>query len=184
MKAIGGAFLAAVLIQPVVFALLTGVLLVISLLGGATTQSGDLGRVASQLLPIGAYVVVVAAAFVALLGIPLFTVLRRTRKLSWGSISVAGFLAAALPYTIFAFPLFRDHTGFSYGANWHGAYAQFVTNGVYTIYGWLNYIEEIIRFGIQGLAGGTMFYAVWLRLHEPQQGVPANRPRAARSAGG
>lgn len=174
MKAIGAAFLAAVLVQPIVFALLTALLLFISLAGGATMQSDDWARLGPQLPFISFFVVVVAAAFVALLGLPLFALLRRRGKLGWRSICAAGFLAAAIPYAVFAFPLLRDNTGYSAGANWHGTYVQFVTDGVYTIYGWLNYLEEIVRFGIQGLAGGAVFYAVWLKLHEPQQGVPAD----------
>jgi hypothetical protein len=93
MKAIGGAFLAAVLVQPVVLALLTGLLLIISLLGGATLPPGALGRLCSDFLPISLYVVLVATAFVALFGIPLFTLLMRIKKLHWTSISIAGFLA-------------------------------------------------------------------------------------------
>jgi hypothetical protein len=181
MKAVGGAFLAAVLIQPLVFGLLTSVLLAISLLGGASMAPGDLERMGLALFPISLYVVVVAGAVVALLGIPTFVMLRRTNSLGWHSILTAGFLAAALPYAIIAFPLWRDNTGFSYGANWHGTSVQFVSDGVYTIYGWLNYIEEIVRFGIHGLAGAAMFYLVWLRLHEPQPGVPADGPRPAAS---
>ncbi len=174
MKAIALASLAAVLVQPLVFALITAALLTISLLGGAMMNNGDLPRLFLQLGPISIYVDVVATAFVVVVGIPLFLVLKRMGKLRWRSILSAGFLAAAIPFAVIGFPLLRDSSGFSYGANWHGTYVQFVENGVYTMYGWLNYLEEIVRFGIHGLAGAAAFYLVWLRLHEPQQGVPAD----------
>ena len=44
MKAIALASLAAVLVQPLVFALVAAVLLTISLLGGAMMNDGDLPR--------------------------------------------------------------------------------------------------------------------------------------------
>ena len=117
---------------------------------------------------------VVAAAFVFVVGIPLFLVLKRMGRLGWRSILPAGFLAAAIPFAGIGFPLLRDSSGFSYGANWHGTYVQFVENGVYTMYGWLSYLEEVVRFGIHGLAGAAAFHLVWLRLHESQQSVPAD----------
>jgi hypothetical protein len=83
-------------------------------------------------------------------------------------------LSAAIPYALFAFPLWTDSSGFGYGENWHGTYREFIVDGVYTIYGWLNYLEEIVWFGIQGWSGAAAFYFVWLRMHEPQQGAPAD----------
>ena len=174
MKAIALASLAAVLVQPLVFALVTTALLTISLLGGATMNDGDLPMLFLQLGPLSIYVVVVGAAFVVVVGIPLFLVLKRMGKLGWRSILSTGFLAAAIPFAVIALPMLRDSSGFSYGANWHGTYVQFVQNGVYTMYGWLNYLEEIVRFGIHGLAGAAAFYLVWLRLHDPHQGVSAD----------
>lgn len=182
MKAIGGAFIASVLIQPFVFFLLTALLMIISLAGGATMQPGDFWRLISQLITLSIYVVIVAAAFAALLGIPLFTLLKRTNRLSWFSMCAAGFLEAAVPYAVFAFPLLSDNTGFSYGANWHGTYTEFIVDGVYTVSGWLNYFENIIQFGLQGLAGGAVFYTVWLKLHEPQQGVSRDVAASPRRA--
>jgi len=160
------ASIAAVLVQPVAFALLKAVLMVISLLGGATMSEGALPRLLQQLVLISFYVIVVAAAFVAVLGVPLFLALKRMGRLGWRSVLAAGFLAAAIPLALFSFPLWRDSPGFSYGANWHGTYVRFIENGVYTIYGWFNYVEDIVQFGVQGLAGAAVFYYVWLKVHE------------------
>src|SRR5512134_3425671 len=150
MKAIVTASFAAILVQPPVFALVMTALLVISLLGGATTGDGDVQEMLVALAQMSIFVIVVAAIFVAVLGVPLFLVLKRVGGLNWRSILLAGFLAAAIPYALFAFPLWIDSSGFSYGENWHGTYREFIVDGVYTVYGWLNYLEEIVRFGIQG----------------------------------
>ena len=174
MKAIIAASIAAVLVQPVVFAFPAAVSIVIGLLEGAITTARDL-RGLWSLASLSVYVLVVAAIFVAFLGIPLFLGLRRINKLSWRSILSAGFLAAAVPYAIIAFPLWQDYSsGSSFGGNWYGKDVEFIANGVYTIYGWLSYVEGTIGFGINGLAGADVFYLVWLRLHEPQKTLPAD----------
>lgn len=184
MKAIVAASLAAILVQPAVFAILMAVLFAIDLLGGSTMNDGDAQRIFVALAQLSFFVILVAAVFVAVLGVPLFLALKRMGRLGWRSILLAGLLAAAVPYAIFAFPPWPDSTGVrvSYGEKWHGTYREFIVDGVYTIYGWLNYLEGIVLFGIQGLAGAAMFYFVWLKTHEPKQGAPGDGPRPAGSA--
>ena len=69
--------------------------------------------------------------------------------------------------------------GFSSGGNWYGQYFDFVKDGEYTIYGWLNYAEGILWFGIHGLAGAMVFYRVWLTRSESKPGASANESRPA-----
>jgi hypothetical protein len=173
MRAILFASVAAVLVQPLVFAALSVLLLVISYIGGATASLGDLYRFVLALGQLSIAVIAVAIPFVALIGVPLFLALRRHGLLGWRTITSAGFLAAALPFALIGFPLWGDSTGYSAGANWHGTYVQFVEDGVYTIYGWLNYLEEIVRFGIQGLVGALVFFVVWGRFHARYECSPS-----------
>lgn len=163
MKAMAAAALAAVLIQPLVLGLQLGVLLAIRLSRGAVSSAPE-HQPFWGFLPISLYVVAIAAVFVACVGIPLFLVLKRLNKLGWASISLLGFLAAAIPYALLSFPLWQDISGLTYGANWHGSYVKVVEYGTLTIHGWLRYLEGTVRLGIHGLAGAAVFYFVWRRL--------------------
>ena len=183
MQGLVPGFFAAVLVQPFVFLCRVSLDVLLSWLGGATQVAEGYVRFLKQMPMLSFYVIVVAAAFVLVLGVPSFVTLKRLNKLSWWSVSGVGFLAAAVPSAIYAWPLWVS-PGFSAGGNWYGTYVEFVKNGVPTLFGWLSYVEGTFWFGVQGLFGATAFYWAWLKSHEPQQGVPADRPRPAGSAGG
>lgn len=107
-----------------------------------------------------ASVVVVAAAAVLLLGIPTFLLLRKFAYLNWTSLSIAGLLLGMLPAAL-SWP--RTLEGYSSGQNWHGSYVDTYVNGVPTSYAWLTYAEGVLLFGVHGLIGAIVFYAVWRR---------------------
>ena len=115
-------------------------------------------------------VVVVAAAVVLVLGIPAFHILHKFQREGWGSLAIAGFVLGALP-AVFSWP--SRFEGFSSGHNWHGKYVETYVNGTPTTYAWLSYGENILYFGLHGLAGALVFYAVWRRLGRPNKSLQA-----------
>ena len=169
MRGIVAGFFAAVLVQPLVFFLRLSLSTFFSWIGGATHVAEAYVRTMGQFPLMGFYVVVVAAAFVLVLGIPAFVALKRLNRLSWSSIACAGFLAAAIPIAIYSWPLWTSNPGSSFGGNWYGTYVEFERHGVTTVFGWLNYLENVVWFGIQGLAGAMVFYWAWLKTHESSE---------------
>lgn len=115
-------------------------------------------------------VVVVAAAVVLILGIPTFLMLRKFQREGWASLAIAGFVLGALPVAI-SWP--RRLEGFSSGQNWHGKYVDIYISGAPTTYAWLTYGENVLYFGLHGLAGALVFYAVWHRLRRPAKSLQA-----------
>jgi len=119
-------------------------------------------------------VVVVAAAVVLVLGLPAFHFLRKFQREDWGSLAITGFALGALP-AVFSWP--RRLEGFSSGQNWHGDYVETYVNGAPTTFAWLRYGENVLGFGVHGLAGALVFYAVWRWLGRPgksRQAPPQN----------
>jgi hypothetical protein len=143
------AAIAAIVVQPFVFA--------VRLAPEFFASSQPLYGIGFVLLS----VVVVAAAVVFVLGVPAFMLLRKYKREGWLSLAVSGFLLGALPLVV-SWP--RNLEGYSSGYNWHGKYHDFYVNGAPTSYAWLNYAENVMYYGIHGLIGALVFYAVWRRL--------------------
>ena len=165
-----GAILAAVLIQPLFGVLYT----FLPMLGVGESLPVD------QMLLYSFYVLVVAGFFVIVLGVPLFFLLKRFGKATRSSVSGLGLALAGIPTLVMGWP--RRMEGYSSSGNWHGTYVNFYLDGLPTTFAWLSYVESIFWFGAHGLIGALLFYVIYT--HEPQQGVPADGPRAARSARG
>lgn len=106
-------------------------------------------------------VVGVSAAAVLVLGIPAFLVLRKLDRVGWISVGTAGLVSGALPVALM-WP--KKLEGYSSGQNWHGEYVDLYINGNPTYYAWATYGEDVLFFGLHGLVGALVFYAVWRRL--------------------
>ena len=142
------AFIAAVAVQPVVFFL---------------RVAPDYIAYSTPMYGLGLFlvsVVVVAAVATLFLGIPTFLMLRKFAYLNWTSLSIAGLLLGMLPAAL-SWP--RTLEGYPSGQNWHGTYVDTYVNGVPTTYAWLTYAEGVLLFGVHGLVGALVFYAVWQR---------------------
>ncbi len=122
-------------------------------------------------------VVVVAAAAILVLGLPAFLLLQRLRRDSWLSLAITGFLLGALPIAATSWP--RHLEGYSSGQNWHGKYVDLYLNGVPTSYAWATYGESVAFFGLHGLVGALVFYAVWRKLDHPNPSAQSRQPPAA-----
>lgn len=106
-------------------------------------------------------VMMVAAVAILLLGIPTFLLLRKFGLVNWTSLGIAGLCLGMLPAAL-SWP--RRLAGYSAGQNWHGHYVDTYIQGVPTVYAWLTYAEGVLFFGLHGLSGALVFYAVWRRL--------------------
>ncbi len=150
MKAIVFATIAAIVVQPfVLFALF---ILPALLFGGQVSSN--------EIFGIPLFAGLVAAPIVVVVGIPAFLLLRHFNCLSWWSLGGVGFIIAALPIAIYGW---SDYAGYSSGGNWYGTPVDFVINGKKTFYGWLSYAQDIVFFGLHGLAGSLAFYFTWRR---------------------
>jgi hypothetical protein len=150
MKAILLATIAAIAIQPIVFIVLF--MLPMQVMGAGIPASDFFG------FPL--FAALFSAPFVVAIGIPSLLLLRHFNRLSWLSLGSIGFIAAAIPFAIYGW---SDYSGYSSGGNWYGTPVDFVINGQKTLYGWLNYAQSILFFGLHGLAGALVFFFVWRR---------------------
>lgn len=157
------ASIAAVAIQPIVFAGYT--------LPGFFASPQSFYGIRFLLLS----VLVVAAAAVLLLGIPAFFLLRKFKKDSWGSLAATGAILGALPVSL-SWP--RRLEGLSAGRNWHSNYVDTYINGDPTKFAWLTYGENVLYYGLHGLVGALVFYAVWRRTERPNQ-APQPTPKSS-----
>ena len=106
-------------------------------------------------------VVVVSAAVVLIVGIPAFLILRKLKHDSWVTLPITGFVLGGLSL-VFSWP--KQYEGFSARMNWHGKLVATYINGNPTTYAWLGYGENVLYYGIHGLIGASVFYAVWRKL--------------------
>jgi hypothetical protein len=109
-----------------------------------------------------AYVIIFAAAHLTLLGIPTFFVLRRVGLIQLLPVAVAGSLIGASVLAILGFPGWSSGAHSS-GGNWHGTYREFIVEGQTTVFGWLQYMESLVLFGVHGAAGSLAFLWSWRR---------------------
>lgn len=134
----------------------------------------------SQVLDFIGWVLVVAAIFVLLLGVPTYYLLKFYGKATKGRVSFAGFAIAAAPTIVLGWPHYMS--GYSSGVNWHGSFVELYKDGVPTIYAWLTHIESIFWFGLHGFVGALVFYLLMSKNNEPQQAAPADGLASRRSA--
>ncbi len=153
IQALIAATLGAILVQPLVLLLYTAPSV---LLSPHPLSANDLRQIAQLCVA----VCLVAAAFILLLGLPLFAGLRRLKKDTAFNVGLAGFGAAAIPVAILFWPR-REAQGSSMSATWHGQYVEFLRDGVPTTYAWLQFLEGSLFAGLHGLFGALAFLAIW-----------------------
>jgi len=110
-----------------------------------------------------------STTFVVVLGLPAFLLLRWKRLVHWWSAIGGGFLLAALPMALSAWPMRYSHTKSSAVING----VQTMIDGVPTAAGWLQYGAGVVMFGGLGAVGGLCFWLVWR--HEAKQRALSER---------
>jgi hypothetical protein len=156
MKSIALATAAAIGIQPFVFFLLFFIPLLVL---GADVRLSDLMG-----MPLLA--AAISAPFVLFIGIPAFLLLRYFSRLSWLSLGCAGLIGAVSPFALYGWPLSSRYDGYSSGGNWYGHSVAFFVNGAPTIYGWLEYGQDLLVVGLQGVIGALAFLFIWRRVSD------------------
>jgi hypothetical protein len=105
----------------------------------------------------------ISAAFVLVLGIPAYLLLRWRNAVRWWSTIASGFVLGAVPVAVCSWPL-----RFSQGASASVDGVPTLVNGIPTFAGWLQYLESVIFFGACGAAAATAF---WLIARSPNHSV-------------
>jgi uncharacterized protein (DUF2062 family) len=152
MRAIVLGSLAAILVQPFVYVLW----------GGIAWPAGGPAALPALMGALEA-VAATAAAFVAVLWVPFFLLLRWLGRTDRATILSCGVLIAAVPGAVRGWPLATVCGGCSSAGRWHGHFVQFEASGVLTRYAWLRYLEGVALYGVHGLVGALAFYVVWRR---------------------
>jgi hypothetical protein len=128
-------------------------------------QPGGISQIPwQQALLVSAIVLIIAAVFVLVLGLPAFVLLQRSGRNSVAAVGATGAALAAVPLAILSWPLWVSGGNFSSGGNWYGRQVDFFIDGQPTLYGWLSYGEGVLQFGIHGLVGALVFRSIWRRV--------------------
>lgn len=121
----------------------------------------------------------VSLAWVVVLGLPAFFLLRFLRREQIITLLAAGFVTGGLPLAMLGWPL---DPGFqsSFSTTWHGEFVDMVKDGVPTLYGWLSYLERVAVVGVLGAISAATFWYVWVyfnRRPEPAGGLSGDRSK-------
>ncbi len=111
------------------------------------------------------YVSLVTGVILIIIGIPVFIFLKKKNKDTTTLLALIGFFVPIVIY-VFMSNYYSVGEGFSSGGNYYGTYRDMIVNGVRTPWGWLQYTEDIFKFGIHGLAGAVVFKHMWYRISE------------------
>ena len=98
----------------------------------------------------------VSALFVVVLGVPAYLLLRWRQAVRWWSALASGFVLAAIPIALLAWPLRFAGPGSSASVNG----VDTMINGVPTMAGWMHYLAAVGQFGVLGLLGALAFWLV------------------------
>jgi hypothetical protein len=113
-----------------------------------------LGGVSREILIIALWVLVVAAAHVLLLGLPIYALLYRLNRVHWWSLTAFGFVAGSVPFGAFSWPLWNASPGASSQEN--GVWTMI--DGIPTVDGWIQFGKGLIWFGALGAIGAFSFW--------------------------
>ena len=124
----------------------------------------------------------ISSAHVFLLGVPSYALLRWRMKgsIRWWFSILAGFVLAAIPVTLFTWPL-KD-AGLRTSVTTNGV--QTMVDGTPTAAGWMQYAEGIVFFSLCGALSGITFWLVWHRrypMHSPKPNLPSPQNESDRS---
>lgn len=98
----------------------------------------------------------VSAAYVVVLGIPAYLLLRWRNAVHWWSAIASGFVLGAIPVALIAWPL--QHAGHNTSASVNGV--PTLIDGVPTTAGWMQYLYGVSQFGALGALGAFAFWLV------------------------
>lgn len=134
--------------------------------GSGTVAWAQFNRIAIMML-------VTAAIYVVLLGMPAFLLLRWRRAIRWWSTVLAGCVLGCLPIAVGNWPGGKSDLQTT-ASHWNGEKMVFTfVDGVPTREGWLQYVELTATFGLFGAVSGVAFWIVWRALQPSSPSSPA-----------
>jgi len=116
----------------------------------------------------------ISVAYVTILGMPAYVVLRWRNAVRWWSTIASGFVLGAAPVAVLLWPL-RN----SYGTSATIDGISTIVNGVPTFAGWVQYLESVVFMGVCGAAAATAF---WLIARSPNNSSKRT-PKPLRGSG-
>jgi hypothetical protein len=122
----------------------------------AYTLGADVSNVGNFILFYTFWVALVTGIILIVLGMPIYQILARKQMASAMNIGGIGFI---IPVVIFILitEFFSVSDSFSSGENYYGTYREMIIDGNRTMWGWIRYAENTIKFGIHGLVGALVF---------------------------
>ena len=155
------AFLAAVVMPALI--------IVVPYAFGSVSMGDDYGWVRTKNFAVIAFTI--SAAYVFVLGLPSFLLLKWKNAVYWWSSTLVGFILGCIPVSVTMWPL-RYPELKTTASQWDGErMVQTMIDGVPTIAGWFSYGKAVAFMGTFGAIGGMSFWLVWwtLRPNKPLQ---------------
>ena len=109
----------------------------------------------------------ISAAYVLVLGIPTYVLLRWRNAVRWWSTIASGFALGAFPVALLSWPL-----RFSRGASATIDGIPTLVNGIPTFAGWLQYLELVAFMGACGVASAAAFWLIARRPNSSSKRTP------------
>ena len=145
----------ATIVLPFIAAAVVPAVIVVALIGLLT---GDLAGAA----PVGMLVLMVAAAHVLLLGVPVFAFLYWRNWVRWWSLTAFGFVVGCIPAGIIFWPPRYERR--QYASSWQEDGVWTMIDGMPTLAGWLEFGKRLAWFGALGAVGALAFWFTRRRL--------------------
>ncbi|RAP57317.1 hypothetical protein [Oleiagrimonas sp. MCCC 1A03011] len=118
---------------------------------------------------------ILALAWILVLGLPTFLILKGRGCVRWWSALFSGFLLAAIPIALLGWP-YHPGGGMSFSA-WDGhRMVDYVVNGIPTRAGWRQFLTSTFGFGALGSASALAFWLVWRLCGHREPVVPGTPP--------
>jgi hypothetical protein len=84
-------------------------------------------------------------------------------RIRWWSLTLAGFVVAALPVGVWSWPLPFKASSTTASVSIGGRMTQTMVNGMPTLEGWLQYGQLVTLTGLLGAASAFVFWLIWSR---------------------
>lgn len=142
--------------------------LYVTVLAASTLFSGDgNGSEFQTITLVAAFALCISVAHVGILGLPAFLLLKKHWSLNLYRMMAVGFFLGCLPSGLVMWPYDYSQfkSSFSY---WNGhAMVHAKINGVPTLIGWIDYLQNIGIMGLFGVLSAAVFWLTYLSLSSP-----------------
>ncbi|GJM10571.1 MAG: hypothetical protein DHS20C11_28470 [Lysobacteraceae bacterium] len=117
---------------------------------------GDLSTILPSIFFYLYWVAIASGVIVIVLGIPSYLILEKKDHVSISNLAMIGFMIPIVIFIVLS-AIYSVGSGFSSGQNFYGTYRDIIVNGERTLWGWISFGEDALKFGIHGLIGAIVF---------------------------